>query len=188
MICYHGSIVPNLKALLPFKMPQSKMEESCVYFTTYKPLAALYIWSRKYMWLTYGFDKEDNLIYTESHPNALEEFYRDAKGYIYTCDVAESDILENKTGIRIAVAAKGEQKVLECEAVDDAYQKILEYEKAGEIIIRKYGELTPKEHKNNENMILSGIKRLDLLKGEHPLSSFVSYKFPELWERAKNEW
>ena len=186
MICYHGSIIPNLKVLLPFKMPHSNMEESCVYFTTYKPLASLYIWPRKYMWLTYGFDKEDNLIYTESHPNALAEFYRDVKGYIYTSDVAKSDILENKTGIRIAVAAKDKQKIMECETVGDAYQKILEYEKAGEIIIRRYDELTPKELQNNESMILSGIKRLSLLEGKHPLSSFVSHKFPELWEKAKN--
>ena len=40
MICYHGSIVPNLDILLPFNMPHSNMDEACVYFTNYKPLAA----------------------------------------------------------------------------------------------------------------------------------------------------
>lgn len=33
-------------------------------------------------------------------------------------------------------------------------------------------------------MILSAIRRLELLKGTHPLSSFVSQTFPELWEEA----
>ena len=28
---------------------------------------------------------------------------------------------------------------------------------------------------------------MDLLKGEHPLSAFVSQTFPELWEEARKE-
>lgn len=37
----------------------------------------------------------------------------------------------------------------------------------------------------DKNMVLSAIKRLDLLKDEHPMSKFVSEKFPELWSEAR---
>lgn len=39
----------------------------------------------------------------------------------------------------------------------------------------------------DRKMILGAIRRLDLLKGEHPLSAFVSQTFPELWEEARKE-
>jgi hypothetical protein len=139
------------------------------------------------MWLTYGFNKESIPLYTETHPNALKEFYKDVKGYIYSCDVAENNIFENKTGIKSAVPAKGAQKISGCEKVGDVYERILEHEKSGELVIRRYEDLTEKEHSQNEKMIISGIKRLHLLSGQHPLSPFVAYKFPELWERAKFE-
>ena len=68
---YHGSIVPNLKSLYPFNVDNSLSQKECVYLTSRKEIALLYIWVRKFMWLTYGFDKQGSVVYTETHKDAL---------------------------------------------------------------------------------------------------------------------
>ena len=68
--------------------------------------------------------------------------------------------------------------------VEDAYERILQYEKKGLLRINRFESLTKTQRQKDRNMILSAIRRLELLKGTHPLSSFVSQTFPELWEEA----
>jgi len=51
-----------------------------------------------------------------------------------------------------------------------------------------YENLSDERKRKDRNMVLGAIKRLDLLKGEHPMASFVASKFPGLWEEAlRNE-
>ncbi len=58
--------------------------------------------------------------------------------------------------------------------MDDAYSRILRYESEGRLRIRHYEDLTVEERRRDRNMVRGAIRRLDLLRGEHPLSGFVS--------------
>jgi hypothetical protein len=72
--------------------------------------------------------------------------------------------------------------VQDADIVDDAYERILQYEREGLIIINRYEDLSDEQKRKDRNMIISAINRLELLKGEHPLSGFVSAKFPDIWD------
>ena len=50
--------------------------------------------------------------------------------------------------------------------------------------INHFEELTDQQINKDKNMVMGAIKRLGLLKGEHPLSNFVREKFPIYWEEA----
>ena len=130
--------------------------------------------------------REDGMpVYTESHKNALREFYDDAGGYIYTCEGDYST--DNRTGIKLAAVSFEPVPVADCEAVENAYKRITAFEKTGELIIRRFEELTEREHDSNRIMVRSCIKNLNLLEGNHALSPFVAERFPELWEEARAE-
>lgn len=135
------------------------------------------------MWLTYHFNDNNVLVYTESFPNQLEEFYSDVRGYIYTCDIKDEG--DDDTGIKSAISIERKVMINRCDIAEDAYKKILEHEKNSEIIIRRYHELTEKEHVSNVKMIAGAITRLGLHSGNHPLSAFVMDKFPNIWDECK---
>ena len=139
MIAYHGSIVQGLTILKPFANPVSHLDYAAVYLTTYKPLAAIYIWNKAYKWMNYGFADDGLPIYTESFPNALKEFYGGVSGSIYTCD---GDFeYDANTKIKIAVVSKNDVTVKEYDIVQDCYTRILEYEEQGLLYINRYETL-----------------------------------------------
>lgn len=183
MIYYHGSIVPNLKTLQPFNHPYSNSDRRCVYLTSNKQLAIFYLWVRRFMWLTYEINENNIPVYTETFQNNLEEFYNDVKGYIYSCEV--SDDVENESGIKTAITIYDEVPIKSCECINNAYEKILEYEKEGSLILRRFKTLTSEELEKNTRMIKGAIKGLDLLAYKHPLSGFVEKKFPDIWQLEK---
>lgn len=175
---YHGSIVPNLNRLYPFNVNNSLSEKECIYLTTRKEMALLYIWVRKFMWLTYGFDKDANIVYTETHKDALKEFYKDVKGYIYTIEL--EDYNENDTKIKHVKTVYDAVDVLECEVIEDVYQEILEYENSGLLKIRRFDDLNDKDIENNKKMILHELRN-DLYKNDKALLSFVKMTFPDTY-------
>lgn len=181
-IYYHGTTVPGLTVLKPFASPFSNLKYACVYLSTYKPLAAIYIWNRPYKWFTFDIKEDGTLYYTESFPNNLREFYDGVKGYIYACEGDYSS--DSGTGIRYAAISKEPVPVTGCDMVENAYERILQYESEGALILQRFEELTQKEHDMNRKMILNGIRRLNLLEGTHPLSPFVKEKFPDLWAES----
>lgn len=182
---YHGTTVGGLKILKPFASPFSNLKQACVYLSTNKQLSLVYIWNKPFMWMTFELREDGLPIYNESFPNSLKEFYDGVKGYIYTCDGDYSK--NNKTGIRCAAVSEKPVPIIDCEVVENAYEKFLEYEKEGSIIINRFESLTQEQHESNKKMVLGAIKGLNLLDGTHPLSSFVNEKFPELWMQSKNE-
>jgi hypothetical protein len=128
--------------------------------------------------------RDDGLpVYNESFKDCLLEFYGGVKGYIYTCE-ADFETDENTT-IRHAVISKEPVKIQDVDIVTDAYERILQYERDGLLIIHRFDSLTDEQKRKDRNMVLGAIRRLELLKGEHPLSGFVSAKFPELWNEAR---
>lgn len=182
---YHGTTVGDLKVLKPFAGKYSNLKEACVYFSTNKQLATVYIWNRPYKWMTFAFHKNGTPIYIESFPDSLKEFYGGVKGYIYIC---EGDFIEEEgIGIKYAAMSRDPVSVVDCQVVENAYELFLQYEQEGTFIINWYENLTSEQHENNRKMVMSAIKRLNLLEGKHPMSGFVQKTFPELWEISKIE-
>ncbi len=182
MIAYHGTVAEGLTELRPFANPHSNLDYPCVYLATYKALAAIYIWNRPYKWMTFEIPEDGIPVYNESFQNGLRFFYGGVKGIIYTC---EGDFQTDKnTTIRHAVVSRQPVRVIGTDKVEDAYERILQYEKKGLLRINRFERLTKTQRQKDHNMVLSAIRRLELLKGTHPLSSFVSQTFPELWEEA----
>jgi hypothetical protein len=127
--------------------------------------------------------REDGMpVYTESFPGSIKEFYDNVSGFIYTCE-GEFD-MNNATGIKHAAISEEPVPVPDCDTVANAYDRILQYEATGEMVIRQFEMLTQEEHDSNRRMILNGIKQLNLLEGTHPLWPFVKEKYPELWDVA----
>ncbi|MDD4496219.1 MAG: hypothetical protein PHV32_18075 [Eubacteriales bacterium] len=183
MIAYHGSIIQGLSILKPFANLDSNLDYAAVYLTTYKPLAAIYIWNKPYKWMNYGFAEDGLPIYTESFPDALKEFYEGVSGCIYSCEgVFEYD--ENAK-IKVAVISQSDVMIQESDIVPDCYQRILEYEKQGLMYINRFETLTDQKRESERRMILSAIKHHKLLQGNHPMAPFVKEKFPDVWKEAQ---
>lgn len=182
MTAYHGTTVGNISMLKPFDNPHSSLKFPCVYLSTVKALSAIYIWNKPYKWMTFEIQEDGLPVYNESFKNGLYEFYNGVKGYIYTC---ESDFeFDINTTIKYAVISKNAVPIKAVENIENAYEQILQYEQQGQIKINRFEELSDKQINKNRNMVIGTIKRLELVKGEHPLSNFVKEKFPVYWEEA----
>ena len=182
MIAYHGTTVGNIDTLMPFANPHSNLKYPCVYLSTSKALAAVYIWNASYKWMTFEIAEDGIPVYNESFQNGLREFYNGVKGFIYTCE-SHFETDENTT-IRCAVVSKSPVLIQGADIVENAYERILQYERQGALRINHFENLSQEQIAKDKNMILGAIKRLELLKGEHPLSGFVKEKFPIYWQEA----
>lgn len=182
MIAYHGTVVGTIDTLRPFANPHSNLKYPCVYLSTNKALAAIYIWNKPYKWMTFEIQEDGLPVYNESFQNGLYEFYNGVKGYIYTC---ESDFeVDDNTTIKCAVISKNVVPIKAVDIVENAYERILQYEQQGQLKINHFEELSDEQIRKDKNMVIGAIKRLELLKGGHPLSGFVKEKFPAYWEEA----
>ena len=182
MIAYHGTAVTGLDVLKPFANPLSNLDYPCVYLSTYKPLASIYIWNRSFKWMTYGFNADGIPVYSEYFKGCLLEFYGDVKGCIYECD--DDFDTDRDRAVKHSVVSIAPVSVKCAEPVENAYERILQHEKHGELIINRYETLSGEQKQKIEGIIFNEIKQKELLKGNHPLSGFVAEKFPELWAAA----
>ena len=178
---YHGTTSVNLTELEPFANRDSNLQKSCVYLTKQRAVAALYIWNKPYRWMTFGFNADGIPVYTESFQNSLREFYYGVSGRIYTCEGDYTD--DGKVGIRHVVYSEKPVAIAKCEIVENAYQRILEYERSGEIILNLYDNLTSKQHASNKNMVQNFIKDAGLMQSNNVYAEFVKEKFPKWWEQ-----
>ena len=182
MIAYHGTIVGGIKKLMPYANPQAKLKYPCVYLSTNKVFSSIFIWNKKYYFMPFEFRENGMFTYQELFDNCLSEFYSGVSGYIYTCD-AEFETDEN-TEFPNVVISKIPVDIRDIDIVDDAYERILQYERAGLMSISRYKNRSNEQKQSDKNIILGTIKKFELLKGEHPLSELISTKFPELWEES----
>jgi len=177
---YHGTTKSGLKELIPFANARSNLEYACVYLSRLKELAALYIWNKPYMWLNFNFAEDGHVFYTESFPNALEEFYGGVSGSIYTCE-GEFEYDKNAR-IQVAVISRESVNIVEEDPVPEALERILEYERQGLLEIRRYESLTEEELAREKRMILSAIKRAS---AHTALVGFIKEKFPAIWAEGQ---
>jgi len=146
-------------------------------------MALLYIWVRKFMWLTYGFDEQGRVVYTETHKGALKEFYKDVKGYIYSVDI--DDNRDNDTNIQNTITVYNEIKISECEMIEDVYDGIMKYEEEGIIKVRRYEDLSEEDKEKNKKMILRELSGSDLYKNDRVLLGYLKMRFPDIYHEFK---
>ena len=91
-------------------------------------------------WASYGFAPDGRLQLDEYYENALEDTYAGVAGYLY--QIADSETVKPYPNIRNAYYAETSVPVCGCEVVPDALEALLEAERAGKIVIRRYGELS----------------------------------------------
>ena len=95
--------------------------------------------------------------------------------------------LINPTHMQKVFTADKNVEVIPHKTVADAYGTICEYEKSGQLIIRRYESLTADELINIKNNILTDIRRSKLLSRNDEKSIFVKETFPDIWKKAEKE-
>lgn len=184
MIYYHGSVAEGITKLLPFAKKNSNLPFPCVYLTTSRALAPIYIWDKPFKWMNYFIRKEDGApVYTESFPNALAVFYKGVRGWVYVC---QGEYEQNGTGISCAAISKEPVEVFSAERIPDAYEELLRLEKEGKLCIQRYETLTQEQLESEKRMTLNTIKNRELLKNpEDPLALFIREYMPQYWREAE---
>ena len=96
-------------------------------------------------------------------------------------------MVDENTAIRHAVVSREPVAISSADMVENAYERILQYERDGLLKINRYKTLSDKQRRRDRNMILNAIRRENLFTGQHPLAGFVMEKFPDIWEEALHQ-
>ena len=183
MILYHGSSVPNLKELKPHI---SEHKNPYIYFSTNMAVATLYTIhkiERPYNWFPYGFNDNGVPVYMEYYPNALADVYRGQRGYIYQC--RKTNDMSNPTNINCAYVCPKPVTIDKCIKMDDVYMNLLEYEKEGMLIIRRFEDLSDGQRVNIKKQMQQEILNYNLLSmPKCGYSKFIRERFPDVWENT----
>lgn len=180
MTYFHCSSVAGLKVLEPRK-PESFHKPKCVYMTTLLPMALMYgVRNFEY---TYGYTKEGQIHFDEYFPNALEILYKGKSASLYRCaptDTATTQI-PNEVVSEANVEVTGEL------AIPDVYEALLEEERKGTLIIRRYGELSEKMLEWIRRVEADEIRENDLLHENGPHAEYMRKHYPESWAIVEAE-
>ena len=180
MAYYHCSPTGDLTVLEPRK-PASFEKPARVYLTTLLPMALMYT-VRNYEY-TYGYTKEGQIHLDEYFPNALEILYRGKSASLYLCDPehTEPTKIPNEAVSEAAVPVIGET------FIPDACEALLEQERLGTLVIRRYHEL-PEEMLNwIRTAEAECIRKSDLIHPPGPMADYYREHYPESWALAEKE-
>jgi hypothetical protein len=180
MAYYHCSPTAGLTVLEPRK-PVSFEKPSRVYLTTLLPMALMYA-VRNYEY-SYGYTKEGQIHFDEYFPNALEILYRGKSASLYLCDPekTESTKIPNEAISETAVPVISEIHI------PDACEALLEQERLGALVIRRYHEL-PESMLDWIRKVQSDIiKEANLLNTPGPKADYYREHYPESWAIAEKE-
>lgn len=178
---YHGSPTANIEQLKP---ATSNHQKSLVYVSTNEVVATFYMVNINFY--PYGFSKDSNIpVYTEYYKDALKDIYLNKTGYLYECE--DIGFVDNPTNIRCAFTCEQPVPIKSCIVIEDIYNKLVEYERVGRLIIKHYEELNIEQLENIQEMIVSEILSEKLLTKTTDYSIFIKDRFPEAWEIAINE-
>lgn len=185
MILYHGSRTPGIRVLEP---RQADHDRPYLYLTTIDVVAVFYLCNaveRPYYWFPYGFSRDEPHIpvYDELYPNALREVSEGVRGWLYTVEVSEDDVLPfgHNPCARLTVKPL---KVSGSIEVPDAYALFQEYLRLGKMRLGRYEDMTQRHLIFYYRMILDFMRRRQMhLTPECSYAGFVREKFPQVWEQ-----
>lgn len=187
MKLYHGTQVQNIEQLKPFATRGNAISKPVICFTPNYCIALLYIWNRSYKWVTFSEKENGKLVFTEHYENMLYDFYNKVSGSIYECNGNNSDITpytyERRLYLRNPITVEKETKI------DNVYDEILKQESLGNIIIRRYDQLSVDDKKEIFKMTVRAIHMQKLLipsdyVPKQEQTCFVQMHFPQAWETA----
>lgn len=160
---YHASPVPGLAVLSPHVSNHGK---ALVYLSAKKENVLVYLsnavekycretgfaWKGPWRkWASYGFTKDGLLLLEEYYPDAVWETYHGVSGYLY--QVADHAAAIPQDDIRDAFVSSEALRVTACEFVPDAYEAIMEAASNGQLVIRRYEEMSEGMHRWLEKAI-----------------------------------
>jgi hypothetical protein len=184
---YHGTVKEGLTVLKPFKQKNGFLEEPCVFLTLIKQLAFFYIWDLSRFPAKVPLleiRKDGVIVFQEMCSGALEFLYKGLSGYIYHC--VGSYELEPTFRIKSVALSKNEVKVKDCEFIEDAYERIIEYGKYGLFINEKYEDLPQYKHDIIRGWVMRWIKSDNCMENKDSLlSRFYQDKYPAYWKEAE---
>lgn len=180
MTFYHCSPTPGLTVLEPRKPPFSD-KPAAVYLTTLLPMSLMYA-VRNYEY-TYGYTKEGQIYLDEYFPDALELLYRGKSASLYLCDPANTD----PTRIPNEVISTAAVPVLQEVFIPDALEALLEQERLGALVIRRYDILPDRMRNWIRKAEADTIRKANLLRTPGPKADYYRTHYPQSWADAEQE-
>lgn len=177
---YHCSPTPGLTVLHPGK-PSAFNKPTGVYLTTLLPMALMYS-VRNYEY-TYGYTKDGNIYFEEYFPNALEVLYRGKQASLYTC----SPVDVRSTKIPNEVFCKTAVPILKETVIPDACEALLAQERAGNLMIRRYHEMTQRELEWIHRAEADHIRSHNLLAVNGSEAEYYRTHYPISWSMVEKD-
>ncbi len=180
MAYYHCSPTAGLKVLEPRK-PAFSEKPARVYLTTLLPMALMYtIQNYEY---SYGYTKEGQIFFEEYFPNALEILYRGKSASLYLCDPKSTE----PTRIPNEATSETAVPVIRETFIPDAWEALLEQERLGTLVIRRYHTLSEGMRNWIRKVEAEGIRNSNLLNTPGPMADYYREHYPESWAAVENE-
>lgn len=180
MAYYHCSPTAGLKMLEP-REPSSFSKPRRVYMTTLLPMALMYgVRNFEY---TYGYNKEGQIHFDEYFPGELELLYKGKRASLYLCD----PVSVSTTAIPNEVVSEECVSIVSEMEIPDVYEALLEQERLGALVIRRYEELPEKMLDWIRRVEADEIRQLDLLHQSGPRAEYMKLHYPESWAIVEAE-
>ena len=141
MLYYHGSCKQDLKILKPFVCKDSVLKKPCVYLTTNRALASLYIWDKPFKWMNYGIGQDESPFIQNPSPRP---FQYSIKAFPDVCIHAGENIPKTAPASLRSLFQKIRCPVESSEYIGDAWKNCSAWKKAGALRIQRYETLSQK--------------------------------------------
>ena len=175
MTYYHCSPAAGLTLLRPGK-PKAFDKPPRVYMTTLLPMALMYsVQNYEY---TYGYTKDGQIHFDEYFPNELEILYRGKSANLYVCAPAAVET----TQIPNEAVSTQDVPILSETVIPDAYEALLEQERLGTLVIRRYHELPDRMLEWIRKAETDVIRKHDLLNNPGPMADYYREHYPQSWQ------
>lgn len=185
---FHGSILKGIKCLKLISKFHEDDSKLVVYLTENLTYSLFYIWdevknNRTKKWVTCKIE-EGVVIYEEQFSDQLKRFYDGVKGYVYTFKKDESFIRTQEEDMWVSFS---EADVDGCEEISNVYDRIIEYEMLGKVIIKRFDNLSKTEKSKMIDKMSDYIIMKGLLDVDNEQSRFISSNHIDAWEYAKEK-
>lgn len=180
MTYYHCSPMQGLRVLEP-QRPKSFDKPAGVYLTTMLPMALMY-GVRNYEY-TYGYTREGRIYYEEYFPNALEVLYRGKRASLYVCQPKTV----TTTAIPNEAVSPEPVAVLEEIMIADVCEALLEQERLGALVIRRYEELSKGMLEWIRKAEAEEIRKRNLIHLGGSMADYIRMYYPESWNIVEAE-
>ena len=180
MTYYHCSPVPGIKLLEP-RSPMLFTKPAGVYMATLLPMALMYgVQNYEY---TYGYTSERKIRFEEYFPDELAVLYKGKSASLYIC---QPETVET-TRIPNEAVSYDPVRILEEIQIPDVYEALLEQERQGNLLIRRY-------HEQSERM-LAWIRKTEteiilekkMLQNPGMMADYYRTHYPDSWADAQKE-